>query len=587
MGLIKDQMLAAFKKAGVDLLKPKNGKQANNVQVTYGTSKFLDKKKNQPPAPRKAPNKSRSGQEPKSSQTSINRKAIDLDARLNRDAVPAPKKVSIPDKSSKDSPALPSNITLIGIPQYRFRIDKSDNSSLIKLPVEIGLKTQLGPDGNGNAHDVTIGFDFGTSAVKAVVGDATIDKYFAVPFREGIGINRYLLPSRLWELHDTWDPIYSLVSGQRAHRDIKLSLLADPNNKSNQVHAVAFFALVFQRIRSWLFTEHGEIYTFAEIYWNLAIGIPSESHVDNALTPIFKRLITLAWRISTDDEVRTSRITSILEERGSPELDVEVSVIPEIAAQIFGFVSSPSSSFDKNRANRYAIVDIGAGTVDSSVFEVRQKNGLWNFTYYTAVVEPNGVANLHAHRVDWWINTLKKFDEVGQAVEDLSSDKYSTDIQAPVPATFADYVGNVSISSSIDKSLDPDAFFFTKRLIRQVKGHTIWRCWDKQLLEKTDITGMPIFVCGGGARMAFYADLINEMPKTEGATWISLSHWILSRPSDLICNEVSDSDYDRLSVAYGLSRLHLGSIDTAQPLAKDPNRGVATWQDRYIDKDQV
>lgn len=98
---------------------------------------------------------------------------------------------------------------------------------------------------------------------------------------------------------------------------------------------------------------------------------------------------------------------------------------------------------------------------------------------------------------------------------------------------------------------------------------------------------MPIFFCGGGARMTFYSKLIQTMRNTSGTTWISLVPLRLKRPSNLICFDIKETDYDRLSVAYGLSRLHLGKIDTAQPLPQDPNIQATTFQDRYIDKDQV
>jgi len=474
-----------------------------------------------------------------------------------------------------------------GAPEYRFQHDLPHVDRLTDLPIEIGLKTQIHSNVLHNPHDVTLGFDFGTSAVKVVVGDATIEKYFAVPFRVGSGIDQYLLPCRLWENRDTLGLKFSLNEGESAYRDLKLSLLADPTEESHKIRSIAFFALVFQRVRAWLFTEHKEIYSAADIVWSVAIGLPSESHVDNNLTPLFARLVSLAWLLSAEREIRPTTIESILRTENEPQEDIPVSVIPEIAAQIFGFVSSPSSRFDRNRANRYAIVDIGAGTVDSSVFEVKNTEGLWNFTYYTAVVEPNGAANLHAHRIDWWVDALKPFDTAHQVRESLLSQKYSTDTETPIPASYADYVSNVTIDTSNNDTADPDAAFFRFRLLRQIRGSTVLRCWKNNLLEQTQIEGMPIFVCGGGARMDFYANLIEALPRTPGANWLTLDPWPLKRPSDLICRNVPDTDYDRLSVAYGLSRIHLGKIDTALPLPTIPNPAVATWRDRYVDKDQV
>ena len=97
-----------------------------------------------------------------------------------------------------------------------------------------------------------------------------------------------------------------------------------------------------------------------------------------------------------------------------------------------------------------------------------------------------------------------------------------------------------------------------------------------------------MFVCGGGSRMHFYKKLTDGIGQTYGARWLKPEHWALTIPSDLDCPGVAVDDYDRLSVAYGLSRMDLGRIDVAQPLAnKDGAQPPCQdWRDRYIDKDQ-
>lgn len=598
MGSMRDKVLAAFKQAGVKLPNANNKarrgdpltKSRHDVTVAYGSSKLANK----PQTKKTARASNRPVETSTIDQSPIGKTTSSAAKPRSTKALPKPTTVKRTEAAKPTSVQLepgrvtpPISVILQGVPQYQFKGEKHGSAGLIKRPVKQGVQMQLSPDGQGDAHDVTLGFDFGTSAAKVVVGDATIEKYFAVPFRDGTGINQYLLPCRVWETSDTRGPRYSLTAGETVYRDLKLSLLAEPDNKQNLIRAIAFFALVFQQVRAWLFTEHDEIYRAADLYWSLAIGLPSESHVGNALTSTFERAVRIAWKVSVNSEIRPGAISAIFEKTEAPKIDAEVSVVPEIAAQIYGFVSSPSSSFDKKRANRYAIVDIGAGTVDSSIFEVKQQKGVWNFTYYTAVVEPNGVANLHAYRIGWWTKILNTLNRAEATIQDLSDDRYSTDAEAPIPESYTNYIANVAVRFNDEKRLDPDAEFFSRRLVRQVKGRTIWRCWDKNLLKKEHIEGMPIFVCGGGARMGFYANLLEVMSKTEQTPWISLVPLRLKRPTDLACREVADGDYDRLSVAYGLSRLHLGTIDTAQPLPQDPDVQTTTFQDRYIDKDQV
>ena len=544
MGLMRNKFLAAYKQAGMKPPKA-SGKtrraepHANNrddPSVAHGSSKLANKTQTQ---------KTKTSSNKTGRATTINSRrsktAWGADKRKTRKALPKPN-VSTQTKTTPPSVAKPTgvsarppfSVTLVGTPQYQFCHDKHSSARLIERSTELGVRMQLSPGSVGDAHDITLGFDFGTSAVKVVVGDATIEKYFAVPFRDGVGINQYLLPCRVWETTDTWSSKYSLTGGDTAYRDLKLSLLAEPDEKANLIRAIAFFALIFQQVRAWLFIEHAEIYRAADIYWGIAIGLPSESHIDNALTPIFERAVRVAWKMSVEREIHAAAISTILEESNTPEIDAEISVVPEIAAQIYGFVSSPSSSFDKQRSNRYAIVDIGAGTVDSSIFEVKQKQGLWNFTYYTAVVEPNGVANLHAHRIGWWTKVLSGHDPANIAIKDLLADKYSTDTESAIPQSYKDYIANVVVEFNDKKQPDPDNDFFSRRLLRQVKGRTIWRCWNKELLGQNEIEGMPIFVCGGGARMSFYSKLVDVTPRTEGTTWISLVPWQLKRPTNLI-----------------------------------------------------
>ena len=87
--------------------------------------------------------------------------------------------------------------------------------------------------------------------------------------------------------------------------------------------------------------------------------------------------------------------------------------------------------------------------------------------------------------------------------------------------------------------------------------------------------------------MEFYKKLPDGIGNALGSKWLKPELWTSSIPSDLECLGVLESDFDRLSVAYGLSRIDLGKIEIAQPLSQDD--GVAPRQDfgnRYVGKDQ-
>jgi hypothetical protein len=58
----------------------------------------------------------------------------------------------------------------------------------------------------------------------------------------------------------------------------------------------------------------------------------------------------------------------------TPNEDVEVNAIPEIAAQIYGYVKS--DALDPNAQNLFVMAEIGAGTVDCALFKIRSKDEL-------------------------------------------------------------------------------------------------------------------------------------------------------------------------------------------------------------------
>jgi hypothetical protein len=447
-----------------------------------------------------------------------------------------------------------------------------------------GRETQVHAGTLVDKREVVLGLDFGTSCVKVMIGDAALGKSFAVPFCKTEGIKRFLLPSRLFQTGTT----YSLVQGSHAYRDLKLSLLANPDDPILQQRVIAFLALVIRRSRAWLLTEHATTYSRTGIVWKLAVGVPSAQHLQTPRAGLFERLSVAAWTVAgASADVCDSLIQTVLDQKPSAVRNddgVEISVVPEIAAQIYGFVSS--NSFDKNAPNIFLMADVGAGTVDSALFHVKLvKGGRWDFEFFTSVVEPNGVSNLHRHRVNWWDAELMKVQAPQQLLDDLAAAKLITDQQHLVPESFLDYFEGVRVKvGTVEKT--PDAFFFNQRVLAQVQGKSFYRTWKDNLLPQTDLTNIPFFMCGGGMRMDFYKALAPRLASIPGCTWLKAECRILGAPADLVAEGIVEEDYDRLSVAYGLSRLEVGRVVKAVPQPKLNVPFVDSWRDNYIDKDQ-
>jgi hypothetical protein len=460
---------------------------------------------------------------------------------------------------------------------------------LLDLDLAVGCWESIHQLSKPEVHEIALGLDFGTSSVKVVIGDLSSDKTYAVPFLVADGADSYLLPSRIFESNDGHDGsrTFNLSQGEFAFRDLKLSLLGDPDNVDRQVEVIAFLSLVIQRCRAWFFETHSAVYKRVKCIWQLRIGLPAATALNNKYAPLLEQVMRSAWQVAAMstriDRAHVQLIRDRILGTAHHADEPEVSVIPEIAAQIFGFVVS--NSFDRNAANRYLMVDVGAGTVDSSLFKVFPgRGGRWNFEFYTAVVQPYGVANLHAYRVEWWCEKLNAIEGAQALCEEIAETRFATDISIKVPAHNRDYFQDVHISN--ESPDHPDLRFFEK-LMSQVQGSTMWRAWRDGFLAKDQLTHTPMFLCGGGARSNYYLELENKLVRAPSFSWLSAESWQLGYPSDLVADGINEVDFDRLSVAYGLSKLNVGQITQALPLPRVPPEDPKPFTDRYIDKDQT
>ncbi|OYU41990.1 MAG: hypothetical protein CFE44_26590, partial [Burkholderiales bacterium PBB4] len=68
-------------------------------------------------------------------------------------------------------------------------------------------------------------------------------------------------------------------------------------------------------------------------------------------------------------------------------------------------------------------------------------------------------------------------------------------------------------------------------------------------------------------------------------TWLKAECWVMGVPDDLVAEGVAEYEYDRLSVAYGLSRLEVGKVVKALPRPRLAISPVNIWRDNYVDKD--
>lgn len=145
------------------------------------------------------------------------------------------------------------------------------------------------------------------------------------------------------------------------------------------------------------------------------------------------------------------------------------------------------------------------------------------------------------------------------AIQELEVMKIPTEFLGSYPNSFKSYMKGVEVNFE-GGVIDPDESFYL-RVRDQVAGKVLYGAWKAKLLDQNDVQGMPFFLCGGGSRHPFYASLKTRLQKTDGCTWLRVKPKELALPKNIYASGVNHGDYDRLSVAYGLSQLHPGVFE--------------------------
>lgn len=450
--------------------------------------------------------------------------------------------------------------------------------------------------------DLIIGLDFGTSATKVVIRDrlAAVSVFPVALRADRPGIEGFLLPSRIF----LTDGVYSLSGGDRRIDDLKLALLAckavSPVDEFN--HCCAYLALVIRRSRGWLLDNHGDIYRKHALNWRVNLGLAARSYREEAKVDLFRRLGWAAANAAADmtaddldievvDRYRRDSIAVFTSSRDSIDEAFEfgksdVDAVPEVSAQIMGFMTS--SRWDWSSRPVMMLVDVGAGTVDSALFHVDVPNdGHGKLTFWASRVESNGVMNLHRGRVAWLQSLLPDGAAHDVPRKYLADIARPTDRIRPIPTSVLDYVPGYQLENV---SQDADQCFWIQRYRAQVAGSILDAKVGKGI-RSSQLQNVPLLLCGGGSRMPFYSRIREAINETKG--WdVSLETMRMPVPRGLASAGWHSEDFDRLSVAYGLSlagrdESTLGRIVRDIDVPDVLRRTADEREDRFITKDQM
>jgi hypothetical protein len=463
---------------------------------------------------------------------------------------------------------------------------RDQKRKLRKIDLAKGLQTNVSRGEGLVPRPLVMGIDFGTSCTKVVISDRNLKQAFAVPFMDELGILSYLLPTSLQENQSE----YSLDGEGESWSDLKLSLMANQQDSVIISRVVAYLALVIKYSRAWFFNNYSNQYSNSELLWSIAIGQPTDHALSFESRELFSRIGNLAWILSLSSEsFNAHNILDKWESLKFKEIEVEdfdCLIIPELAAQIHGFVNS--DNFDPKKPNIFLMIDIGAGTLDLSIFSVRiQDNGFKKFNLFINSVQPHGVANFHRHRVNWWQQELRSNELGVVAVQQLQSIKMPTEFQGFYPDSFLGYVSQVDVDF-LNGALNPD-LEFDKTIERQVYGCLLKSIkpdsFAGRILAEKDFNGMEYFLCGGGSRHSQFKGIHKLLHQPQGWNWLKLKPRVLTVPASIRLEGVQNEDYDRLSVAYGLSLLDFDKVTQVEKMQSIKDDQISNWNVNYVDKD--
>lgn len=260
----------------------------------------------------------------------------------------------------------------------------SDERAELDRRLERGVATALPGVNAGVPLDAVLGIDFGTSSTKIVArlpyqpGAPS----FAVPAVPFAAAERHphMWESRLWM---TSDGIFSLAPAPDAGvlSSIKTSLMAPDCERRLVMHApgmsataldcaIAFLALQIRQARGWLYERHAASFGRGPLRWHYNMGLPA-AKLDQCGTALqYRTCLASAIELAgTPGPIALDAVRKTIAGIGSPAERLSrqnAALLPEIAAAVAGFARSR-----RREDGLYAMVDVGAGTMDCCTFSLR------------------------------------------------------------------------------------------------------------------------------------------------------------------------------------------------------------------------
>lgn len=514
-----------------------------------------------------------------------------------------------PKKITKmNSTQEPITITEIPNPSIEFSWINNKNKIDFQFNYQKGKQFQPTKYSDDEIREIAIGFDFGTSSSKITIRDRQAGNSFAISFSQSSGVDRYLLPSKIYQRGTS----FSLDSGDKEFSSLKIRVISSSPSNEDILATVAYFALVIRHARSQFFSQYDNNYRGQCFIWRLNVGIPARtvqkfeikkrildicraaficSYGDNDIVLLSDAQHVLDIISNENFSTHFNNLPKELQISFGNSYDVfleeGIQIYPEIMAQIHGFVRSNAWNPESNP--HILMIDIGAGTLDISLCDVvKNIDSVYSYYPLACVVEGLGVSNFVKSRID----------KVFELANSLPSEQQESILQTLLCLDNINY-GRISVPSSLKEMFEGFKFSIEnseerfdsefKRLICSVLyKKTTYEASKTYLPGDSTWKPFPVFVCGGGSRMDFYKNIIKFYSKND-SYHARFDIKELPKPKDLFNLKDNLIDYDRLSVSYGLGYWDLGEFlaDFESPKIEILGDESSVWTDKFISKDIV
>lgn len=429
---------------------------------------------------------------------------------------------------------------------------------------------------------IIVGLDFGTSSTKVLYRNLEKEKVYPVEFKHSMkGYSNFMFPSIVslmdgnlyfgTEPKDSTSRLFlslkrcigcqaSVFSNKSCpyyeDRDRCFSL-ADKNGIELHVPVkymcAWYLGYVLKHARQLIKCKYGEKYDI-ELIYNL--GIPIDHYENQQSKKLFSDTFAVAERLSEkmEDGVSFSELCETTEYQfshvdGIPEEQIRTYIFTETIAAVVSDVLNPSYEAEE----KHAIIDVGAGTTDITIFvlpRMEGRKGTQRFCIYRAETFSIGADDIDRKildRLDEDPRTIGKKCSSLHAIRTAKQNVGTDDSLKVVLGGKSYSLPNEEYVEIVDNIAND---------IYEDYREVWWKAYQKEKREKF-WRGLTLFRIGGGNRIEGISKRLGKsLPLSD--RFQEVIHKKLALPGDLTTNPGNGenwvkANYDLFAIAYGLT----------------------------------